>query len=255
MPSPTHEAMVASQFGPRAEAYASSAVHAQGEDLRQIAEAAEARRPARALDLGCGAGHAAFCIAPHAGEVVAYDLSPEMLAVVARGAAERGLAHVVTRQGAVEALPFERASFDLVVTRYSAHHWHDLAAGLREARRVLAPGGRMVVSDLASPGPGPRDTFLQAIELLRDPSHVRNLSCDEWTRALREAGFSPGAPVRRRLRLEFASWVGRMRTPAVHVEAIRSLQAGASRDVAEHFVLEPDGSFTAETATIEATAA
>lgn len=71
------QALVAAQFGPRAEAYVTSAVHAQGEDLNRIAGWAAARRPARALDLGCGGGHVAFALSPHAGEVIAYDLSPD----------------------------------------------------------------------------------------------------------------------------------------------------------------------------------
>ena len=67
------------------------------------------------------------------------------------GAAARGLANVVTRPGAVELLPFEDDSFDLVLSRYSAHHWRDVDAGLREAARVLKPGARFVILELATP--------------------------------------------------------------------------------------------------------
>ena len=79
----TAHALVARQFSPRAAAYVQSAVHAQGEDLAELADFARRNTFARALDLGCGGGHVSFAIAPHVGEVVAYDLSDEMLAAVA----------------------------------------------------------------------------------------------------------------------------------------------------------------------------
>jgi len=248
----THEAHVSSQFGARAADYVTSAVHASGGDLMQIADLAKIRRPERALDLGCGGGHVTFQVSPFAGQVTAYDLSSEMLAVVAKEAAARGLANIATRQGSVENLPFEDGSFDFVASRYSAHHWHNLGAGVREARRVLAARGVAMFADTVS-SPDPLiDTHLQAIELLRDPSHVRNYTVDEWLRTLASAGFKAGTPTLRRVRLDFASWVARMATPALHVDAIRALHAGLPRPVADYLALESDGSFTIESMTVEA---
>src|SRR5690242_20556531 len=172
--SNTAHNLVSKQFSPRAVAYVQSAVHAQGEDLKELAEFASANRFARALDLGCGGGHASFAIAPHVGEIVAYDLSAEMLSAVAGEATNRGLANLKTQQGTVEKLPFADARFDFVVTRFSAHHWHDIRAGLHEARRVAKKGAAAMFMD-AVPPPNPLlDTFLQTIEMLRDPSHVRD---------------------------------------------------------------------------------
>jgi ubiquinone/menaquinone biosynthesis C-methylase UbiE len=108
----TQEALVSGQFGARAAAYLSSAVHAQGQDLESLADLVRGRQQARVLDLGCGAGHVSFHVAPHVREVVAYDLSPEMLDVVARAATQRGLTNIVTQAGAAERLPFADASFD-----------------------------------------------------------------------------------------------------------------------------------------------
>src|ERR1700749_5061446 len=93
-----HEALVDDQFGSRANAYLTSAVHAQGRDLEALVALATNHRDARVLDLGCGGGHVSFNVAPHVREVVAYDLSAEMLGVVAKAAGERGLAHLSTRQ-------------------------------------------------------------------------------------------------------------------------------------------------------------
>jgi ubiquinone/menaquinone biosynthesis C-methylase UbiE len=152
---------------------------------------------ARVLDLGCGGGHVSYRAAPHVAKVVAYDLSADMLAAVRHAAAERGLGNIATQAGAAEDVPFPDRSFDFVLSRYSAHHWQDFARGLREARRVLKPGGRAVFADSISPGALLLDTFLQSVELLRDPSHVRSYSRKEWEEALRAAGFRPGAAIER----------------------------------------------------------
>lgn len=247
--------LVARQFGPQAAAYVASAVHARGPDLEALAALLAQERPARLLDLGCGGGHVSFTAAPFAGEVVAYDLSDDMLAAVGAEAARRGLSNVETTRGVAEVLPFPDGAFDAVASRYSAHHWRDLKAGLDEARRVLKSGGRAVFMDVVAPAWPVADTFLQAIELLRDPSHGRDFSRAEWEAHLAAAGFEVEAATPQRLRLEFASWVARIRTSELHVAAIRSLQQGASADVARHFELEPDGTFTLDTLTLVARAA
>lgn len=252
MANRSHETLVRAQFGARTDAYVASPVHATGEDLDQLAQAVGARPAARVLDLGCGGGHVAFRLAPLVGRVAALDMSAHMLEAVAAEAARRGLGNIATEHGTAESLPFADRSFDVVASRYSAHHWRDLPACLREARRVLKPGGLAVFMDTVAPGEALADTHLQAVELLRDPSHVRDYSVAQWVRALEEAGFTPGEPVLRRVRLEFSSWIERMRTPEVNVRAIRSLLAGAPGEVARHFGIEADGSFTVDAMTLEA---
>lgn len=252
MTNNTVHTLVANQFGPRAAAYVTSAVHAKGEDLDELAAFAADGGFARALDLGCGGGHVSFTLAGHVGAITAYDLSDAMLATVAGEAAKRGIANLDTRQGAVEALPFPDASFDLVATRYSAHHWHDVPKALNEAYRVLKPGGAFVVMDAIAPDAVVCDTFVQTIEMLRDPSHVRDYSVREWLAMMETAGFRCGEPKRRRVHLEFQSWIARMQTPKVQADAIRALMAQAADDVTQHFAIEPDGSYMLDTMSVVA---
>lgn len=248
----SHDQQVDAQFGSVAQAYLTSTVHAQGQDLQDVARLLAARPGARVLDVGCGAGHLSFAMAPHAASVVALDLSPRMLGVVADAARERGLGNLLVREGSAAALPFADGFFDVVATRFSAHHWADLDAGLREMRRVLRPGGLCVAIDIAAPAGALLDTHLQAVELLRDASHVRDHSVAQWEAGLRAAGFTVGAVRQWRLRMDFNDWVARMRTPPERVAAIRSLFDGAPEEVRQHFAVEADGSFWIDAVMVEA---
>ena len=247
MPPRSHDSVVADQFGPRAEAYVVSAVHARGEDLEAFERLVGSPRGAVALDLGCGGGHLAFLLARRAQRVVAYDLSAAMLDAVSAEAARRGLANLETRQGSVEALPWPDGAFDIVASRYSAHHWRDVGAGVAEARRTLKPGGLTAFMDVVAPEDPLLDTWLQSLELLRDPSHVRNYTIPQWRTMLEAVGFKPTRCSRYRIRLEFAAWVARMNTPPALIAAIRALQARADEDVVRHFAVEADGSFWLDT--------
>jgi ubiquinone/menaquinone biosynthesis C-methylase UbiE len=244
--------LVEQQFGARAAAYVASAVHASGADLDWMEARLADLKPLRALDLGCGGGHVGYRAAPHAGEVVACDLSAAMLAAVAREARARGLGNLSTAQARAEALPFPDEGFDAVLTRFSAHHWGDWRAGLREARRVLCRGGTFLAVDVASPGAALLDTHLQAVEVLRDPSHVRDHAPAEWCAALAESGFALRELRMRRLRMDFPAWTERMETPDAAKRAIRLLQDALPADARRAFEVEPDGSFTLDTIWIEA---
>ncbi|MDR8235602.1 methyltransferase domain-containing protein, partial [Acinetobacter baumannii] len=114
--------------------------------------------------------------------------------------------NIVTQQGYAETLPFADASFDVVISRYSAHHWHDVGQALREVKRVLKPGGVIIVMDVMSPGHPVRDVWLQTVEALRDTSHVRNYSSGEWLTLATEAGLVVNQLLTDRLPLEFSSW-------------------------------------------------
>ncbi|MCW6510354.1 class I SAM-dependent methyltransferase [Lichenifustis flavocetrariae] len=249
----TQHSFVADHYAPRASAYVASAVHSGGPDLDRIAEILRATAPARVLDLGCGGGHVSYHAAPHVGEVVACDLTPDMLDEVARTAAARGLSNITVQQAAAERLPFADASFDAVLCRFTVHHWHDRQAGLREARRVVKPGGFGVFIDVVSPAHPLLDTHLQAIELLRDASHVRNATAAELVTALEDAGWSATALSGRKMRMEFDSWTARTRTPDICKAALRHLQAHASAPVRRYFAIDAEGGFDLDSMLFEVT--
>lgn len=252
MTTQTHHDKVSQQFSSQAGAYLSSAVHASGRDLERLNARLADFPEAQLLDMGCGAGHASFIAASQVKDVVAYDLSEQMLSVVSEAAKTRNISNIKTQQGYAEALPFTDESFDVVISRYSAHHWHDVGKALREVRRVLKPGGVVVFMDVMSPGHPVLDIWLQTVEALRDTSHVHNYSSGELLSMFNDAGLVTQNLLCDRLVLEFSSWIARMRTPAVMADAIRAYQQSASDEVQRYFDLQADGTFTSDIVMVEA---
>lgn len=104
----------------------------------------------KALDVGCGPGNLVIEMARQAPglTVTGIDPSREMVAIATGNAPRSGLASRVSfTEGASEAIPFPDASFDLVVSTLSLHHWPAPVEGLREMVRVLKPGGRLLIMD------------------------------------------------------------------------------------------------------------
>lgn len=101
------------------------------------------------LDLGTGTGRMLEMLAPLARRAVGLDQSPAMLAVARAHLERAGLRNVQLRQGDIYALPLERDGYDLVIVHQVLHYLDDPARALREATRVLRPGGRLLVIDFA----------------------------------------------------------------------------------------------------------
>jgi ubiquinone/menaquinone biosynthesis C-methylase UbiE len=243
---------VQEQFGQVAANYRTSAVHAAGSDLAMMVKATVLTGNEQVLDVGCGAGHTAVTFAPHVANVTALDLTETMLEQVTLLAQEKGLANVTTRRGDVEQLPFDESSFDVVTSRYSAHHYPNPQQAVREVFRVLKTGGHFILSDIVAPETPVLDTFLQTVELLRDISHVRDHSISQWSAILSEAGFQATLIGTEPVPLNFDSWVKRINTPAQQVAMLKTIWDSAPATIREAFVVEPDYSFTLTVAVLVA---
>jgi ubiquinone/menaquinone biosynthesis C-methylase UbiE len=239
------------QFGAVAANYTTSMVHASGADLQGLLTAAGLTGRERVLDVGCGAGHVTVGLAPAAAEVVAIDLTPAMLEQTQKQVRERGLTNVRFEPADAAALPFADASFDVAVSRYAAHHFADPVTVLHEVRRVLVPGGRWLLVDVVSPTSPMADTFLNAVEILRDASHVRDHSVAQWLDMCDRAGFATRHVQTWSVRLEFTTWVTRMATPAHEVEQLRRMLRAAPAHVKTELGIEEDCSFYISVALFE----
>jgi ubiquinone/menaquinone biosynthesis C-methylase UbiE/DNA-binding transcriptional ArsR family regulator len=98
-------------------------------------------------DLGCGTGAMLLVLAPHVARVIGVDASDEMLAAARTRVAT--LPNVELRAGVLEALPLEDNSLDAATMMLVLHHLASPVEALREAGRVLVPGGRLLIVDMA----------------------------------------------------------------------------------------------------------
>ncbi len=239
------------QFGAVAANYTTSTVHASGADLQGLIAAAGLTGRERVLDVGCGAGHVTIGLAAQALHLTAVDLTQAMLDQTQAQVEKRGLQNVTIQIADVAALPFGDASFDVAVSRYAAHHFADPLQALREIQRVLVPGGRWLLVDVVSPPEPMADTYLNTVEILRDPSHVRDHSVAQWLDMCGVAGLPAHHVQTWSVRLEFTTWVTRMATPALEVAQLQRLMANAPAHVRDILGIEADGSFHIAVALIE----
>ena len=230
------------QWAAVAERYGAGWKQANAPDLGWLVVALDPAPTDHALDVGTGGGHAALALAPAVTSVAAIDPTPEMLAVASRLAAERGIANVSFTRATAEALPFPDASFDVAISRFSIHHWPQPEPAFREIGRVVRPGGRLALVDMLAPEDGPLDTFLNAVELLRDPSHARSLRASEWLSLLGAAGFSARLERAWELEHDVETWLAQTSPAGWRADAVRALLRDAPPAAREHFGIAPDAS-------------
>ncbi len=192
-----------STWSDRAQAYRESETHRSGADLELLVEWCEPAGGVKALDVATGGGHVADRLRAEGCQVVTLDPSPGMQADVLAGA---------------EDIPFEDGAFDVVVSRIAPHHFEDVRAAVAEIERV---SNRLVVIE---------DTLYSSdrheeAEKLRDPTHVRNYTEDEWRGFLTDAGLEVEQVERFEKEHPLEDWLARTGCEGEEAARVRELLA------------------------------
>ena len=185
----------------RAEAYRTSVTHATGDDLDAVVELCNPHAGVKVLDVATGGGHVARRLREHGAQVVTADASPGMQPDVVTPA---------------EHLPFADGSFDVVVTRIAPHHFENIGAAVGEMARVS--NGVVVIEDMLY-----RTEEEQEAEKLRDPTHVRSLSPDEWRDLLVDAGLEVEQELYFSKTHDFDEWLARTGCAGEDARRVREL--------------------------------
>jgi SAM-dependent methyltransferase len=180
-----HELRIQEQFTRQADTFANVPSHSAESSLTVLLELARPKRTDTALDVACGPGIVTTAFAPHVASIRGQDVVPAMAERARARAAAQGLTNARFDVGDSNALPYADESFDLVVTRFSFHHFQEPLRALSELRRVCKPGGAMIVADVA-PAPEAAAAY-DAAELIRDPSHTHALTEPEFEALARDA--------------------------------------------------------------------
>jgi ubiquinone/menaquinone biosynthesis C-methylase UbiE len=237
-----------SRFGQYAQGYVQSKSHASGQDLERLLAIAAPRADWLMLDVATGGGHTALNFAPGVGQVIAFDLTPAMLAA-ARGFIQgKSIFNVDFVGGDAENLPFQPNIFDLITCRIAPHHFPDCFRFVQECARALKPGGMLLIEDQLVPDDEQAARYVDAFERLRDPSHFRIYADYEWRGMFLDAGLSvEHVEHLEKPKVDFQAWVSVQNCSREVIERLQIMLAQAPQAVAEwlqpHCPTTPDTTF------------
>src|SRR5882672_662709 len=182
-----HSDLILDQFTRQAVPFATAPGIKDEAALKLVVDFAGAGLDDTVLDVACGPGLLVCAFARVVTHATGIDLTPAMLARAREEQRAQGLLNVSWQEGDVLQLPYPDSCFSIVSSRFAFHHLLHPQAALAEMVRVCEPGGRVVVADSAPAGPK-ADGF-NAMERLRDPSHVRAFTLDQLRAMFLEIGL------------------------------------------------------------------
>lgn len=219
--------------------YAASASHKFGPSLSKLIRLARPTKDDVCLDVGTGTGHTAAQLAQRVKKVYGLDPAEGM-----RQAAADMYGHLENLEfigGTSEDTRFPDATFDIVTARHTLHHHPNIKRTLAEIRRVLKPGGRLVIVDEISPHED-LDTWYHTLEVTRDPTHERAYTMHEWRGYIKDAGLDwIVGDADTSYRLEVEAWIKRMNPSEAQAENVRYLFREASSLARKAFNIVYDG--------------
>jgi ubiquinone/menaquinone biosynthesis C-methylase UbiE len=230
MKTTQHQTLIVDQFTRQALPFSTAKTIADGKALQLLIDTAEAGPHDTVLDVACGGGNVVCAFARRVRHATGIDMTPAMLERARLMAREKTLSNVSWDPGEATSLPYADASFTIVVTRFSFHHFIEPLAVLKEMVRVCAPGGRVLVADMHTSTDAAKGAEFNRMELLRDPSHVRALPVAELKALFPAAGLPEARITFYELRDELENLLGRSFPNPGDDDKIREIFRASARD-------------------------
>src|SRR2546425_2264276 len=186
---PAHRDLIVEQFTKQAVPFSTAPGVRDEEALRLLVDFTGAGPEDTVLDVACGPGLVVCALAAVVRHATGIDVTPAMIERARALAAEKELGNVGWKVGDVLPLPYRDGAFSLVVSRFAFPHFPEPRAVLAQMKRVCAPGGRVVLVDVAASEDPAEATALNRMEKLRDPSHVRALTRAELRALFPDVGL------------------------------------------------------------------
>ncbi len=215
----SHADVTVEQFTMQAPDFAAAPAMHDAAALQVLLEAAQPRPTDTVLDVACGPGILVAAIAPQVARAAGIDLTPAMIELARERCRELGLENTELQVGDVDPLPYADATFSLVLCRYALHHFEAPGRVIAQMARVCAPGGRVVIADIAASDDPAIAARLDRVECARDPSHRHALTPAAVLEAMRGAGLAPRLAGSYRLPMELDALLARSASP--HPHAVR----------------------------------
>ncbi|WP_455616585.1 class I SAM-dependent methyltransferase [Eisenbergiella sp.] len=165
------------------------------------------------LEVAAGTCVCGRSLAPFVQNVICLDLTPAMLAVGKDEAEKQGLCNIGFMQGDAGKLPFLDNNFDIVISRLAFHHFPNPKQCFSEMARVLKIGGKLIIIDMEAAEEALRNTE-DEIETLRDPSHIHNLSKEEFTKMFQDNHLTITTIDCTKIPVSLSAWLTLTHTPA-----------------------------------------
>ncbi|MBS4207299.1 class I SAM-dependent methyltransferase [Bacillus sp. FJAT-50079] len=228
------KAKVIKQFGNNANKYVTSESHSKGEDLTLLVDWLKPQDHWIALDIATGGGHVAKALAPHVKQVVASDLTKEMLANTSQhlGSSFQNIFYVIAD---AENLPFLDQTFDVITCRIAPHHFPNPDRFVKEVARVLKPNGSFLMIDNVVPEESHLAKFMNTFERLRDESHAACLSIEKWRPLFSEANLMEIKSKVRKKTYVFPEWVKRTAVNQHQIDKVTDYILKADEKIHEYF--------------------
>ncbi|WP_035432224.1 class I SAM-dependent methyltransferase [Bacillus sp. UNC322MFChir4.1] len=230
-----NEELIVNQFGQNAAKYVMSKIHADGKDLRSLIEFVQGEKNERLLDIATGGGHVANALAHLFQDIVAFDLTENMLKKAEQFIRSNGHSNVSFVQGNAEKLPFPNESFDTITCRIAAHHFTNVKQFVAEVQRTLEREGFFFLVDNVAPELEEYDDFYNFVEKKRDPSHYRAYKKTEWISLLEHNGLQVQSYITFDKEFNFDWWCEMMDVPKNVRDELTSFMINAPKEMQEWF--------------------